>query len=148
LTDDSELDISIGADVIEISRFRNLENESPFYDRVFSKKELDYCRGFSDPSPHLAATFAGKEAVLKATNFRYGLSLGDVEIQRHETGAPYVTLHQGCVHEIFVSLSHSSSHAVAVALMVRNSGALNLNNIQGLLDEKVKHIIPRSEVQR
>lgn len=147
MTDDSEHDISIGADVVEISRFRNLGDESPFYDRVFSKKELEYCHGFSDSYPHLAATFAGKEAVIKAAYSYNGLSLDDIEILRDDTGAPYVILHQDCAHEILVSLSHSSSHAVAVALIVRNPGASNLNGIQELLDEKVKQIIPRSEVQ-
>ncbi|MFW9975941.1 MAG: holo-ACP synthase [Candidatus Thorarchaeota archaeon] len=147
LTDDSELDISIGTDVVEVSRFRTLGYNSPFHDRIFSKKELEYCHGFSDPSSHLAATFAGKEAVFKAANSRYGLSLDNIEILHDDTGAPYVNLHQDCAHDIFVSLSHSSSHAVAVALIVRSRSAQNLNDIQGLLDEAVKHIIHRSEVQ-
>ena len=146
LNDDSGLNISIGTDIVEIDRFRNLETESPFYDRVFSERELAYCHGYPDPAPHLAVTFAGKEAVVKATNSNCRVSLNDIEVLRDEDGAPYVTLHQECNHDIYVSLSHSSSHAVAVALVVHKSHNTNTDEIRGLLEETVKQILPRSEV--
>jgi holo-[acyl-carrier protein] synthase len=145
LNKDDGLSISIGTDIVEIDRFRDLQDESPFYHRIFSEKELAYCRGFSDPTPHLAATFAGKEAVLKAVASNCGISLGDIEILRNDAGVPHVVLHQDCTHEIHVSLSHSSSYAVAVALAAKGSNAPDLNEVRGLLDEKVKQILPRSE---
>ena len=146
MTDDKEPSIAIGTDIVEIDRFRNLEAEATFYDRVFSGKELEYCRGFQDPFPHFATTFAGKEAVTKATNSNCRVSLNNIEILRDEDGAPYVVLHQDCSHSIFVSLSHSSSHAVAVALAVSQSNTADMNLIQGLLEETVNQLLPGSEV--
>ncbi len=146
LKDDSGLKIAIGTDIVEIDRFRNLSPESPFYERVFSERELAYCRGYPDPTPHLATTFAGKEAVVKATYSNCQINVNRIEILRDEEGAPYVTLHQDCTHDIYVSLSHSSSHAVAVALVVHKSHNTNMDEIRGLLEESVKQILPRSEV--
>jgi holo-[acyl-carrier protein] synthase len=146
LKDDSGLNIAIGTDIVEIDRFHYLEDDSPFYERVFSEKELAYCRGYPNPAPHLAATFAGKEAVVKATNSNCRVSLNDIEVLRDEDGAPYVKLHQNCEYHIYVSLSHSASHAVAVALIVHKSHKPNTNEMRGLLDRTVKQILPRSEV--
>ena len=146
MTGEKELNIAIGTDIVEIDRFRELESDSPFYDRVFSERELAYCQGFPDPSPHFAATFAGKEAVLKATNSNCKVSLENIEILRGEDGAPFVQLHQECDHDLLISLSHSSSHAVAVALAVHQSQSSNMVEIQGVLDEKVKLLLPRREV--
>jgi holo-[acyl-carrier protein] synthase len=146
LNDDNGLDISIGTDIVEIDRFRNLESEAPFYSRVFSENELEYCRGFQDPTPHFATTFAGKEAVVKATHLNCKISLTSIEILRDEDGAPYVIHHQDCDHNLFVSLSYSSTHAVAVALAVSQSQLSNMSLIQGLLEETVEQILPRSEI--
>ncbi|MFX1559015.1 MAG: holo-ACP synthase [Promethearchaeota archaeon] len=146
LKDDNGLDISIGTDIVEIDRFRILEHEAPFYDRIFSVSELEYCRGFQDPAPHFATTFAGKEAVVKATYHSCRIPLDSIEILRDEDGVPYVIVHQDCNHNIFVSLSHSSSHAAAVALAVCQSHSPDENLIEGLLEETVKQILPGSEV--
>src|SRR3989338_8431201 len=37
-----------------------------FLTRVFTAREIDYCRARRDPVPHFAARFAAKEAGLKA----------------------------------------------------------------------------------
>lgn len=142
MTDDNEPNIAIGTDIVEIDRFRNLEAGAAFYARAFSAKELEYCRGFQDPSPHFATTFAGKEAVIKATNSNCRVSLNNIEILRDVDGAPYVILHQDCDHDLFVSLSHSSSHAVAVALAVHQDHSQDDNFVRSLLEETVKQILP------
>jgi holo-[acyl-carrier protein] synthase len=146
LNDDPRLNIAIGTDIVEIDRFRNLEAGSSFFRRVFTDLELAYCRGYTDPSPHLAATFAGKEAVVKAMNSIYRVNFKMVEILRDEDGAPYVQLQQDCDFNIHVSLSHSSSHAVAVALAVKQSSPFSMIEIRGLLDDTVKQILLGSEV--
>jgi holo-[acyl-carrier protein] synthase len=146
LNEDNGLDISIGTDIVEIDRFRNLDSKAPFYERVFTLKEIEYCRSFKDPSPHFAATFAGKEAVVKATSSNCRVSLNNIEILRDDDGAPYVVVQKDCNHNIFLSLSHSSSHAVAVALAANQSQSPNSNLIHELLEETVKQILPRSEV--
>lgn len=147
MIDGNELSLAIGTDIVEIDRFRSLKTGSSFYRRTFSAKELAYCFGFSDPYPHIAATFAGKEAVLKTTNSNCGLSLGDIEILRDDDGAPYVTHHQKCNHDIYISLSHSSSHAVAVALAVHRTYVSSMKEIQSLLEDTVEQILPRGDIR-
>ena len=104
----------IGIDVIKIDRFRKVLTNSRFLNRVFSERELEYCFGHTDPAPHLAATFAGKEAILKAIGLDLGLTFRSVEILRSEKGAPEVMFpgSEGIVTAI--SLSHSRSDAVAI----------------------------------
>ena len=55
----------IGTDIIEIDRIRESieKHGSHFLDRLFSKKEQDYCYKYKDPSPHFAGRFAAKEAI-------------------------------------------------------------------------------------
>ncbi|MFW9832914.1 MAG: holo-ACP synthase [Candidatus Thorarchaeota archaeon] len=146
LNDSSGLNTAIGTDIVEIDRFRRLDAKSPFYDRVFSEKEIAYCLKYSDPAPHFAATYAGKEAVVKATNSNCRATVDTIEILHTEDGAPYVIIHKKCNHEILVSLSHSSSHAVAVALAIHQSHASNMNQAQEMLEQTVKQLLPTGEV--
>ena len=57
----------IGIDVAEIGRFRTskMRRGERFVSNIFSKHEQDYCFSYRDPAPHLAGTFAAKEAVRK-----------------------------------------------------------------------------------
>lgn len=60
--------IGIGTDIEEVQRFENMSEPSftAFLKRNFTKNELDYCLSKDAPAPHLAARYAGKEAVIKA----------------------------------------------------------------------------------
>ncbi|MGY5864184.1 MAG: holo-ACP synthase [Candidatus Thorarchaeota archaeon] len=145
MTEDRSDDIAIGTDIVEIQRFRDLDSESAFFNRVFTDSEREYCRGYSDPAPHLAATFAGKEAVVKATSSSCTLSMNKIEILREENGAPFVTLHQECPLTIRISLSHSSTHAVAVAVAFVQS-IPDQKHIQGILDDSIQELLPGGEM--
>lgn len=146
MNDKRGLDFAIGTDIVEIDRFRNLGSESPFYQRVFTERELAYCHRFPDPAPHLAATFAGKEAIVKATNSNCRATINTIEILRDEDGAPVVDLFQPSNHDIYVSLAHSSTHAIAVALAVNRSYTMNLNEIKGILERAGTKLLPRRDV--
>ena len=108
----------IGTDIIEIDRIReNIEKHgSQFLDRLFSKKEQDYCHKYKDPAPHFAGRFAAKEAISKAlgTGFGAELSFLDIEIINDEMGKPVVTLSKKL--NIHLSISHCNSFATATAL--------------------------------
>jgi len=145
LTDDSFDDIGLGTDIVEIQRFRNLDSESPFFTRIFTTKELEYCNRFSDSAPHLASTFAGKEAVVKATSSICRLPFDSIEILRTADGAPYVLIHQQYPLKICVSLSYSSSHAVAIALALPHS-ITDQKHIQGILDDTIQELLPGGEM--
>jgi holo-[acyl-carrier protein] synthase len=146
LNNEDGLNIAIGTDIVEIQRFRDLDPQFLFFRRVFTEQEREYCLSHSDPAPHFAATFAGKEAVVKATNSNCKAIVSTIEILRSDDGAPYVVLHKSCDHNIFVSLSHSSTHAVAVAIAVHKSYTSNIDEVQGILNQTVKEILPKGEV--
>jgi len=115
----------LGSDIIEISRMRtSIERHGlHFLNRLFSKKEQDYCYKFQDPAPHFAGKFAAKEAIAKAlgTGFGSDLAWHDVEVLNDERGKPSVFFSEVAkarFHnpKIKVSVSHCTSYAMAVAL--------------------------------
>jgi len=65
-----------------------------FLRRVFTEKERAYCSDKRDPAPFYAARFAAKEAVSKAFGTGIGAEIGlqDIEVDHHESGAPFVRL--------------------------------------------------------
>lgn len=137
-----EMNLNVGVDIIDIDRFRGVKREAPFIKRTYSPRELDYCYGYSDPAPHLAATFAGKEAVVKSIGTKHGTSLGSIEILRNDDGVPYVCVNGAESDEIKVSLSHSRNHAVAVAATVSSLSKSGKEYIQGILDSNALELLP------
>ena len=123
--------ISIGIDIIEVARIREVLLRTPrFADRVFTKAERAYCdsRGVV-AAQHYAARFAAKEAALKAlqTGWRGGISWQDVEISARESGAPFL-IFTGEVLAVYkkfsatathLSMSHTSEHAIAQVILER-----------------------------
>ncbi len=113
--------LTTGVDIIEISRVRQVLERygERFQQRIFTPKEIAYCRG---RAPNLAGRFAAKEATMKAlgTGVR-GVGWKDIEVVRHKSGAPSILLHGRAkkraerlkVEEISVSISHSREYAVA-----------------------------------
>ncbi len=121
--------ISIGIDIIEVARIREVLLRTPrFAERVFTTAERAYCdsRGVV-AAQHYAVRFAAKEAALKAlqTGWRDGISWQDVEISARESGAPFL-IFRGQVLEVFgkfgatathLSMSHTSQHAIAQVVL-------------------------------
>jgi holo-[acyl-carrier protein] synthase len=123
--------ISIGIDIIEVARIREVLLRTPrFADRVYTTAERAYCdsRGVV-AAQHYAVRFAAKEAALKAlqTGWRGGISWQDVEISARESGAPYL-IFRGEVLAVFekfratathLSMSHTTEHAIAQVILER-----------------------------
>ncbi len=107
----------IGIDIVEVDRLRmKLENNPRLKNRFFTREEIEYCQRFSDPWPHLAGTFAAKEAVIKALGRNPGWK--KIEIIRKEDGSPVVHLHGNPLPST-LSISHTSRTAVAVFLLLK-----------------------------
>ena len=113
--------LTTGIDIIEISRVRGVLERygQRFLDRIFTPAEIAYCR---ERAPNLAARFAAKEATMKALGPGVrGVGWKDIEVVRHESGAPSIELHGRAkqraqrlgVQEVAISLSHSKDYAVA-----------------------------------
>lgn len=111
----------IGIDIEGVYRFRKLSTDIPFLQRVFTQKELDYCFSHKSPAPHLAVRFAAKEAVIKALSSlrKTGLAYKDIEVINDENGVPLARIRKAGFErlQINLTLSHSSSQAIALAMI-------------------------------
>src|SRR5438094_9480893 len=105
--------VSIGIDIIEVARIREVLLRTPrFRERVFTLAERAYCdsRG-AVAAEHYAARFAAKEAALKAlqTGWTGGVAWQDVEITSQASGAPQLNFH-GRVRELFEQSGATRAH--------------------------------------
>jgi holo-[acyl-carrier protein] synthase len=116
-----EYNFGIGVDIETISRFKNADAASSFLNKVFTGAELDYCFSCPAPAQHLAARFAGKEAVIKALFGlnRSGPGYKDIEIVNENDGVPSARILKPGFDdlEIRLSLSHSRQEAIAFAVV-------------------------------
>lgn len=116
----------IGVDILEIGRIQRSIDEfgANFLERIFTREEIRYCTSKHNAGQHFAARFAAKEAVSKAlaTGWRGNFAWKDVEVMNDTLGQPHITLY-GNLKEtlagasVFVSLSHSMSHVVAMVII-------------------------------
>jgi len=115
----------VGVDVEDI-RAINMENET-FLERNFTENERAYCTKAPSPQASYAGRWSAKEAVFKSLGVcskGAGAPLQDIEIVSDENGAPKVVLHgaalqaakEAGVKNVNVSISHSDSQAIAVAV--------------------------------
>jgi len=124
--------VGIGADIIEVERVRGvIERQGErFLTRVFTDEERAYCGGMKHPHKHYAARFAAKEAVSKCFSTGIGAELGwrSISIYHGERHQPLVRLDEkaegllrqvGATH-VHVTLSHTETVAMAVAVLVDN----------------------------
>jgi holo-[acyl-carrier protein] synthase len=123
--------ISIGIDIIEVRRVREVISRTPrFVERVYTERERVYCdsRG-AVAAQHYAARFAAKEAALKAlqTGWTGGIAWQDIEVASRDSGAP-ILIFRGRVLELYeqsgaraahLSISHTTEHAIAQVILER-----------------------------
>ena len=118
--------IGIGTDIIEIHRVKNaVEKNDRFLERMFTQRERSWFQSRNWNMPSIAASFAGKEAVVKVfgTGLR-NMEWKDIEILRDDLGKPYVVLSGRAasvselkgIEMIEISLSHSKENALAFAI--------------------------------
>ena len=58
---------NIGVDIVEIDEFREKSKNQALIRKVFADSEVEYCNSLADPVKHLAARWAAKEAIMKAS---------------------------------------------------------------------------------
>jgi phosphopantethiene--protein transferase domain len=130
--------IGIGVDVIECSRIqRSIERFGErFLHRVFTDGEIEYSMSMKFPERHLAARFAGKEAVAKAFGTGIGKAMGwrNIDIRKKESGEPFLVFSgpakafaaERGVTSALITLSHTENYAVACAVLEGTSSPLEL----------------------
>lgn len=127
--------IGLGTDIIEVDRIRRvmLRQGERFVNRILTDEERAYCMAMAHPHKHIAARFAAKEAVSKCFTTGIGAEFGwkSASVYHGARHEPLVRLdekarallaHVGATH-VMLTLSHTESCALAVAVLVRRSVA-------------------------
>ncbi|WP_309400348.1 holo-ACP synthase [Cerasicoccus maritimus] len=124
--------IGIGCDLVDIERVREMHERhgERCLTRIYTEAEQAYCLQMRNPYPSLAARFAAKEAVSKAFGTGIGKEFGllSLSVGKGQNGEPVAVLDdQGQAllekvggTEVLLSLSHTSTQAMAFAVVVRN----------------------------
>ena len=115
--------IKCGVDIIEIDRIKESIEDlgEHFLNRVFTKKEIQYCESKKKQKyQHYAARFAAKEAAFKAISQslkdKYSICWKDIEVTNDDQGRPSVSIlniDNGEIEDIDISLSHCKQYAIA-----------------------------------
>ncbi len=120
--------VGVGIDIVDVERIASLLERygDRFLRRVFTESEVDYCRSKRNPSPHLSARFAAKEAASKAlgTGFADGMRFIDIEVSRNHA-RPRILLHNRAlalaeklgVRRMHLSISHDRLYAAATVIL-------------------------------
>ena len=113
----------IGVDIERIDRFNDLAkgDERRLLEKIFTKKEIEYCFSKTNAAQHLAVRYAGKESVFKAisSTLNHNLRYDEIEITNNEKGIPNVLLKQKKFENvnITISLSHNDEFAIAFTML-------------------------------
>ena len=113
-----------GVDIIEVDRLRAAieRHGERFLNRIFTEAEREQ---LGEDLPSLAARWAAKEAVAKALGTGIGdVSWLEIEVLRGPAREPQLNLYgaaqdlaeQCAIQQWSISLSHTSQHAVAMAV--------------------------------
>ena len=119
----------IGIDLVENERIRGVIDRwgDKFLVRVFSSREIEYCRRHAQAHIHYGARFAVKESFLKALGIGLGrgAKLKDIEVLNEESGRTMLVL-QGQAQTIYrnagiqkkhISITHTKDYASAIVLL-------------------------------
>ena len=124
--------VGLGCDLIDVDRIQTVlgKHGDRFLKRVFTEEEQAYCRALKYPHKHYAARWAAKEAVSKCFTTGIGehLHWTSISVYHGSRREPLVRLDDrasalleevGATH-VWLSLSHTETHAMAVAALVRH----------------------------
>jgi holo-[acyl-carrier protein] synthase len=110
--------MEIGVDIVEIERIRKSVRNKRFLRRIYTPREVAYCRSRKNAAQHFAVRFAAKEAVWKAVGERKLLHR-DIQVRNQDNGKPEIIFpikFQKLAKRVLISLSHGREYAVAMAV--------------------------------
>lgn len=117
--------MSIGVDILEISKIRKLMKNEKFLNRFFSDAEIRYIESSAKADETCAGIFAAKEAIIKALNGNLaGLQYKDISIER-KNDVPFAYVNG---INFFVSISHDGDYAISVASTDENCEKINIGD--------------------
>lgn len=112
--------MAVGVDIEDINRFGDKSKE--FLDRIYTKKEQEYCLSKAKPESHFAVRFCAKEATTKALNSMNIRQprLNQIEVCHDNNKCPKIKLPKSNEYDnlnIEVSLSHDRTKAIAFVII-------------------------------
>ena len=112
----------VGTDIVEVERIRSLINRygDKFLNRIFTSDEISYCQSHKDPSIHFAGRFSVKESIRKAMSAIYdfaSIRFNEISVINDKNGRPYVDNKDFPMINIDVSISHTQTHAISIAIL-------------------------------
>jgi holo-[acyl-carrier protein] synthase len=119
--------VGVGVDLTDVGRVaRMLDRHPTFPERVFTEKEIAYCRRQATPAEAFAARWAAREACRKALGGIREMRWHDVWIERAPTGAPSIGLagtsmaraQELGVSRVLVAMTHERTMAAAFCVAV------------------------------
>jgi len=125
--------IGLGCDLIETERIHRVlkRHGDRFLQRIFTAEEQAYCGSLKYPHKHYAARWAAKEAVSKAFTTGIGehLDWTSISVYHGSRKEPRVRLdakgaallQEVGATDVWLTLSHIDSHALAVAALVKHA---------------------------
>ena len=124
--------VAVGIDLADISAVRDSIGHfgARYLDRIFTAGEQAQCAESSDPTPHLAARFAAKEATIKALMIDGPIPRWtSMEVRReasgqcgmHLTGSAARIAKDKGIDALIVSLSHEADMAIAIVVATTGS---------------------------
>jgi len=112
----------VGIDLVEVDRFKDIEKQKKFIDNIFSKREINDCRGKNSFEESLAGRFAAKEAVKKTVE--ESIKFNEIEIINNKNGVPRVNFLNKKMSEKYksiISISHLKSIAHAICITYKKT---------------------------
>lgn len=108
--------MKIGTDILYIPRLKKMIDTTPsFIKKVYTEKEIEIAQTFKNPLRFYASRFAGKEAIIKATNGKYDFK--EIEINKDIDGKPIPKILTDLDINIELSLSFDNEYAIAFCII-------------------------------
>jgi holo-[acyl-carrier protein] synthase len=116
--------VGLGTQVVECGRLRQLldRHADAFLERVFTPAERLYCGARVQSAEHYAATWAAKQATLRALGLAWDRGTDWTAIEVRWGNPPTVTVARGLAAGVagwHVALAHCRSHATATVIAMR-----------------------------
>ncbi|MCK4936205.1 MAG: holo-ACP synthase [Elusimicrobiales bacterium] len=121
MTKNPQIISGIGIDIVDIKRIKKLVETTSFLKRFFAAPEIKYCLKGKNKFERIAARFAAKEAVIKATGLKK-LALKDIVLIKDKTGKPSIEIKNKKYSGLnaLVSLSHTADYACASVVVINH----------------------------
>jgi len=113
---------SVGTDIIEVERVKTLIDKygDKFLNKIFTSNEITYCESHKTPSIHFAGRFSVKESIKKAISSNHDIAkikFNEISVINDKNGRPYVDCKFFPLDKIDVSISHTETHAISIAIL-------------------------------